>query len=92
MARRRPAPEPVAGGVPAELAAGPNILVWATPAHLERLEATRGTPEAEDAVKHAMLAARRRHRDACDVWLDAQGLEGAARRSAITYGRPYWPT
>lgn len=90
-ARRRPALEPVAGGVPPELAAGPSVPRWATAAHLPRVEATRGTPQAEAATMAAMLAARRLWRDACTVWLDGQGLEGAARRSAIPSRRPYWP-
>lgn len=78
--------------VPAVLAAGPDVTVWATEGELRRVEAAPlGSARRSEAVQGAMLTARRRHRDACDRWLDEHGLEGVARRAAIPSRRPFWP-
>lgn len=94
MARRLLPDVHDAGGpiVPAVLAAGPDVTVWATDAELRRVEAaTLGSARRKEAVWGAMLTAFRRHQAASREWLDEQGLEGVARRSAITSRRPYWP-
>ncbi len=92
VARRRSDPEPLPGdGIPPELAAGPDVTRWAPREYLAAVQATRGTPQATQAVKGAMLAARRLWRDAVEAWGRDQGLDHLSTWRRIPARRPYWP-
>lgn len=83
MARRRRPPPPVVDpdAIPAEIAAGPAVAIWA-PGHYR---AHGGVPPDDRAeYMSAMLTARRAHHDAVTRWCEQSGSPRPPVR------RPYW--
>lgn len=78
--------------VPEELAAGPNIRLFADPELLARIDGMGKThPDREDLMFRAMLSARGNWTRATNQWAADVGLEHLKARKLVTHRRPFWP-
>jgi len=87
--RRRPVDVPPTD-VPAELAMGPRVDVWANAAALTRLGSAPVNSNSPEGWA-VMISARRNHQHAVHAWAEQTGRTGRQARALIPSRRPYWP-
>ncbi|MFZ2177466.1 MAG: hypothetical protein WAW17_26250 [Rhodococcus sp. (in: high G+C Gram-positive bacteria)] len=85
-------PTSVSDDVPAELAEGPNIRVWADPVLLAQIDRMGSShPNRKELMGEVMLSARQNWARAIGCWAGDVGLSPLEARRIIPGRMPFWP-
>lgn len=84
-------PEGASSIVPAEIANGPEIRLWADPDLLARFDRMKTTNPGHQKLRDdIMISAHRKYGDGLHRWADDVGLTWHEARRLTPSCRPYW--